>query len=369
MRPSLQNIVVLCLYGHPESHSAEPTNECLLRDVISCASGMTCPAIVCGDLNETLRSSAALTSCERLGMTHVSPNTSTTRIKNGEVMKGEAIDHILVNRHALHYFPTSTVLYHITLSDHFPLTLSLMLPRAQSFTSMKWPMPAKLLRVIEACPYEYDQSLSFDQWIVKIKEWIRQSCHALTFDKKQVQQQPWKPKKVKIDLYFLRIKSAMAAAREVQLWGTSTAKLLSLTRKFRALKCKTRVEDVGIDRVVCMLETQLNRWIDKTHAQMIKEWKIKVQNWKPLSKEAYDFVKNPYRQKAVVVLSEGNIISHPKKMEQQLLAYWHDLESWSDSDALQRATLFLEDIYSIYVPHNAMWAVPDGNSLHQVVQK
>ena len=156
--PTLQDLAVFCIYGFPDSHAAKPTNECMIRDVISCASGMICPAIVCGDLNETLRSSAALTACERLGMVHVSPNTSTTRRKNGEVMKGEAIDHILVNRHALHFFPTSTILVpRITLSDHFPLTLSLMLPREQDFISMKWPMPAKDLRVIEAYPYQHDQ--------------------------------------------------------------------------------------------------------------------------------------------------------------------------------------------------------------------
>ena len=161
-------------------------------------------------------------------------------------------------------------------------------------------------------------------------------------------------KRIRVDLYFLRIKSAMAAAREIQLWGSSTTKIASLTRKLRALHCKTVVEDVGIECVTAMLESQLNRWIDKTHARMIKEWKTRVHDWKPLSKEAYDFVKNPYPQKAVVVLSQGNIIAHPKRMEQHLLAYWHSLESWSDADALNRAMHLLEDLYSMYIPYKPM---------------
>ena len=81
----------------PPSRPQRGLNEVLLSDACAYLSGLRCPAIVAGDLNDSLQTSPKLAMCTAIGVHDKTPNLPTTMQKDGHVAKSPPIDHEIVN--------------------------------------------------------------------------------------------------------------------------------------------------------------------------------------------------------------------------------------------------------------------------------
>ena len=73
-----QKYVILSRYGFPPSHPQRGLNEVLLSDACAYLSGLKRPAIVAGDLSDSLQSSPTLAMCTSIGVHDRTPNLPTT---------------------------------------------------------------------------------------------------------------------------------------------------------------------------------------------------------------------------------------------------------------------------------------------------
>ena len=112
---SRERCSILACYGLPPSHPQRGSNEVLLSDVLAFLSGLKCPSIVAGALNDSHITSAALSMCAAIGVRNLTPNLPTTMKKDGQVSKSPPIDHASVNKAALDLFGKVRIEVHISL--------------------------------------------------------------------------------------------------------------------------------------------------------------------------------------------------------------------------------------------------------------
>ena len=89
---------LLHVVDFPLSHPQRGLNEVLLSDICAYLSGLRCPTIVAGDLNDSLQTSPTLAMCTAMGVHDKTPNLPTTMKKDGQIAKSPPIDHVIINR-------------------------------------------------------------------------------------------------------------------------------------------------------------------------------------------------------------------------------------------------------------------------------
>ena len=210
-------------------------NERLLRDAFAFAADMRFPTIVLGDFNDSPSSSRTMALADRFPMFRSSPKLATTATYAGVASKKSPLDHVYVNKPALELSPSTEILYSISLSDHFPLVCSLVLPISRSFDVIQWPKPVRDLVLHTVPPFPPLVQYSFKGWQDGAAQWLQEATLTSILKKGVFKVVAWSPPNMRRDITFLRLLSLDGLCREIQNFGCDLNKARSLMRKLHAL--------------------------------------------------------------------------------------------------------------------------------------
>ena len=65
------SFVVISAYGIPPGHVERKANEDFVRDLLVALQSLRCSALLCGDLNDTIKESPSLSLAGALGLFHL----------------------------------------------------------------------------------------------------------------------------------------------------------------------------------------------------------------------------------------------------------------------------------------------------------
>ena len=173
--PSSPPLALCLVYGFPGSHVRHADNEAMLSQALACLAKLKLPALLMGDLNETLAGSRTLNHAYRVGFWKINSNEPTTMDKRGHVAQGEAIDHVLANHRCKDYGPSAQVSYERWISDHFPIFCKLKVP---NHTMPCWilPQPMKIeSKVLPTPDWSEKSPENFLAWNQRAVHWVSQA--------------------------------------------------------------------------------------------------------------------------------------------------------------------------------------------------
>ena len=349
--PSPYPILGVVVYGYPESHSDRNLNDALIRDVLTWASEQTIGVVIGGDFNSYVKANHYLACAECLNLCIVSPSSNTTTMdKKGLPAKGEAIDLVIVNSFLKDMCLSSQVHQDIVLADHYPVSFELALPFGAD-VSVDLPRPRHGLTVKQHVPYPESNSRDFRDWQRDLDWWISASCEVPLADQNSIRVRKRVTSAPSPDLTFSRLTAARGTLVIAEKYGWN----MKLARKWRRQERElTDMHSEGPEsspgKLLRLVDKMPQAYLDRLQKRSLALWKRKVVSWTLQQKNAFSFVKNTSLPKVSAVSCRGALCVHPAQVENALLSFWKEVESWSSVQKFESACLVFEDRYSFLLP-------------------
>ena len=355
------SLVVLCVYGFPESHPNRCMNEEMLIDVFASMATLNMPSVMGGDLNSVHGESLAMVLAEALGIYCVSPtNKPTTRTKEGETSTTKPLDYVFANYQAKDLIQAARVNYAVTLSDHYPIEVRLSVVKPM-FMRVRWPRRTVLPQERKGT-FEFPwlpEDIGFAKWQRLATRWLAATFGQRVAPKNKVRIVNNPPMPKCDDKPYRQLIKLNLAVQHIQRHGATKERLRSIQRKVAALPQHLR-HTLG-PSLPCDLsltiEEVIKQYATEKNQQALKAWRQKMAAWKSNSKQACAFVRNPPPQKLTMLKDVNGATANPMRIQELLMAYWGRIESWPAPGALTCAMDNLENYYSF---PSSMCALPCG---------
>ena len=225
--------IMIVLYGYASGHSEQSTNEHLLGDIFTYTGDLTCPAMICGDYNMTLRSSPTLSACQAYRLWKINDEKATTKSRGGLAANHLALDHCVCNSKMLDLGLKMEVSTEWSLSDHFPLVGGWHHPKSHMLV-WNWPMTSVLGQQAHDPPWDVCPT-TYTEWCECARAWLMAAHETNVPAKNCLSASFFLPKNPSPDLIFSRLSRLEAAISHVKGREPTVLQKRSLGRKARQL--------------------------------------------------------------------------------------------------------------------------------------
>ena len=358
------SLVCISVYGFAASHVLHSKNEVLLTQIAMWAAGLRLPTIMCGDLNESVHTSAFVALSRCVGMWRLSDSQPTTKKKNGLLATSPPIDHCFTNSTGLDMGFVCTTVPHLSVSDHVPLLIQWpMLP--QTSHTWLWPKPMNMGKVVNKDVPWTNADTSYVAWAEKATSWLaatyEQEKTSHTTVQTTISNMPTPP----VDHQYTSLLKARKQAWDVHQRHVTRIPLLLLKRckAMGITQCET------IEEIILALDQQQAKYFQQRQENAIKEWKRKTYAWHAQSTKLHHYLRNTTPAKTLLLCDDEDVYtSSPSEVGTLLSRYWDELESCDDPDREEQIAEAIEDVYSICAPNFPYHAQLDHHLLAAVVK-
>ena len=340
--------ILVSIYAYPRSNPRREANEEMLADLFGWAASLTMPILIGGDFNEVRETSSCLTLAYRLGLYFLSPTSSTTRTKSGEIGRGHAIDHFIGNMRMRECMAWAEPNYERSLSDHFPLEGSFIC-QAPQLNVWHWPSPLRLNKNCLVAAEWVGQARTYVEWCKLAETWLGEAYQTSGDSKLIVTSSPASHKTYKPDPTYQTICAAQRALRHLLGFSSPTeTQLASFRRKLIGLG----LTFVSLDQAERDLATCLADYLKNAQKNVLADWRKRVLSWSVSSKQLYDYVRNLAPRKCFGLKSDLGVTNNPHRIYKLLHEYWGQIEKWPTPTGLQDALTCAEDLYGMFLPYH-----------------
>ena len=349
------NLVLLCVYGFPESHPNRSMNEEMLIEAFATMASLTMPAILGGDLNTIHGESLAMVLAEALGILCVSPiDKPTTKSREGDPSSSKPLDYVFANYQAKDLIANTRVNYAISLSDHYPIEVKLSVVKP-CFVRVRWPKRSTL-PIEKTGAYEFPwlpEEVGFANWQKLATKWLATTFGVKISKKDRVKIVTAPPAAKCDDKVYRQLIKLNLAVQHAKMHGQTSVRLKSIKRKLTALP-PDQQHAIGSPHSPDLphtVEEVIAKYAQEKNELALQTWKQQVATWKVNTKQACAFVRNPPPMKLTMLKDVAGATADPMRIQELLMQYWSQIESWPCEAARKCAEDNLENHYSFLLPH------------------
>ena len=344
-----EELIVVGIYGFPPSHDNRRMNEDFFAQVFIWARGLRTPVVIAGDFNHTVSTSRTLSLAPTMGLWKVSPNDPTTRSKKGGASTHAAIDHVFGNYRLLDMRPHAHVDTTKWLSDHYPIILSVDMPK-KDLHVWHWPKPMKLGRRRERVQPWRSANRTYGEWLAQAQTWLAENHDCLLIPKDKVTTSVEASVRPKIDEVYSLILSAQRALGRILDKTGDVSTRRKLQRKFDLLQIPYSDDDDDEENARSLDLCLANR-LNHVQESTLKKWRDGVATWHAHDSQLYRYLRNVLPAKSIMLRDEDHAwTADPAKMYTLLNRYWMQVESWPPGASVQMCLDILDDRYSMFLP-------------------